>query len=150
MLKTTIELNFIVINLIKFKAIFTMEQHSPTNPFKSLQGISLQPYPRLTSTDEPSNYDIMLKTYLPDSPDTAIFFEDDEDNNINLHPVTKTIQKTVDLKKKYSNISNALRLELLDAVENQGEKIKHVQLAFFALFNLILGCSTSQHQLLFS
>jgi len=89
------------------------------------------------STDEPGNYNIMLKTYLPDSPDTAIFFEDDEDNNIqsDLHPVTKTIQKSIDLKKKYSNISNALRLELLDAVENQGEKIKHVQLSTFALFN---------------
>ena len=110
-----------------------MEQHSPTNPFRSLQGISLQHYPTLMSLDDSSNYDLMLKPYLPDSPDTSIFFDEDEENNIrrDLPSVTKSIHKFHDSKKKYSNISNALRMELLEAVENQGEKIKHVQTHLF-------------------
>ena len=31
-------------------------------------------------------------------------------------------------KKKYDNIPNDIRMKLLDAVENKGEKIKHVNL----------------------
>lgn len=31
-------------------------------------------------------------------------------------------------KKKYRNIPNDIRLKLIDAIENKGEKIKHVRL----------------------
>ena len=36
-------------------------------------------------------------------------------------------------KKKYHNIPNDLRLKLIDAVENKGEKIKHVCTFFMSL-----------------
>jgi hypothetical protein len=57
----------------------------------------------------------------------SVYLEGDEQNQTNEVPSTKkTIQKTGVRKKKYHSIPNEIRLKLINAVENKGEKIKHV------------------------
>lgn len=93
---------------------------------KKLQVISL-PYLDTKSLDQPSSDQQIFDS---SSPDSDVFL----DHNTGLDgpqqdyiiPVTKSIQKLKLNKRKYNNTSNELRLELIDAVENQGEKIKSV------------------------
>ena len=62
------------------------------------------------------------------SPDSQIYLEpEDGENERNVPGATKAIQKFDSKKKKYHSIPDDIRLKLIDAVENKGEKIKHVR-----------------------
>lgn len=70
-------------------------------------------------------------------PNSEIFSSQGElEQNPDNQPigVTKTIKKGHITKRKYDNISDELRLKLLDAVLNKGEKIKHVNKSALILF----------------
>jgi len=69
-----------------------------------------------------------LNVFHSESPVSEIFLDNEkltEEKDEKLPGVTKTIQKSFDDKKKYSNITNELRLKLLDAVENKVNEKQH-------------------------
>jgi len=64
----------------------------------------------------------------PNTPDSEAYQDqEDSEKNNSESGVTKTIKKpSFKDKKKYHTISDDLRQKLIDAVENDGQKIKHV------------------------
>lgn len=69
------------------------------------------------------------------SSNASIYMESEEDKPQTLSEADESQDKKnlVSDKKKYHNIPNDLRLKLIDAVENKGEKIKHVCTFFMSL-----------------
>ena len=59
------------------------------------------------------------------SPLSSVYMESESEKSQQMEIQEKFIPMSLN-KKKYHNIPNNLRLELIDSVENKGEKIKHV------------------------
>lgn len=58
-----------------------------------------------------------------ESSNSSVYLEPEDEKDIpeEVEAETPTLNK-----KKYHNIPNDVRIKLIDAVENKGEKIKHV------------------------
>lgn len=73
------------------------------------------------------NPDSKIEQSLNDNEESDIFLDpEDEKQDKEVPGTKKPIRKAPTKKKKYQSISNELRMQLIDAVENKGEKIKHV------------------------